>query len=275
MTRGGVIKLVAVLVSLVVVAVCIGAPWWVGRVYTGVPESYGRLQDAFAAPAALFSALAFVGLIWTVVLQQDELRAQRKQFQEQVKELGQQSSEAMLLGLLNQLNDLRNNVVWETKSKGRRSGRSAIREINDHVRKALVLDEQHLTSLPSDERQQLIATGGPGLGAEEPVVVARWEVLYTPEISDALGHLFRTTYVIARFIDEDEHLNKDVSYRILRSQWSQAEMALLFYNAVSPRGAKMRALIDEHHLLQNLHSTFLAERGHRAWTRSRLADDGE
>lgn len=271
MSRSGTLKLAAVVVSLAVVGVCVTAPWWVAAIYTRVPEASRGLQDVFAVPAALFSALAFAGLIWTVVLQQDELRTQRKQFEEQVKELGQQSSEAMLLGLLNQLNDLRNNVV----RPGGAVGRGAIREINEHVRKAIVLDAKHLLTLPESEQRDLLACGGPAAGAGESVVVARWEVLYTPEISDALGHLFRTTYVIARFIDEDEHLNKDVSYRILRSQWSQAEMALLFYNAISPRGAKMRALIDEHHLLQNLHSTFLAERGHRAWTRSRLADDGE
>jgi hypothetical protein len=49
---------------------------------------------------------------------------------------------------------------------------------------------------------------------------------------------------------------------LARAQLSQYELALLFYNGISPLGEKFKPVIEEFGLLENLDETLLFEPGH-------------
>ncbi len=55
--------------------------WW-GPLVEGKTDARGQWGDSFGAINALFSALAFAGLIITVLLQREELKAQRAELRE-------------------------------------------------------------------------------------------------------------------------------------------------------------------------------------------------
>ncbi|HEX8339420.1 MAG TPA: putative phage abortive infection protein, partial [Tepidisphaeraceae bacterium] len=73
---------------------------------------------------------------------------------------------------------------------------------------------------------------------------------------DLLGHLFRLTYHIVKYVDEAEAADEDDKLfyiRILRAHLSNPELVLLMYNALAEYGyPTMYKLIEQHDLLQNI-----------------------
>ena len=64
------------LVVLVLFLLC-----WLGLLqYYGMPADVGAFGDQFGAVNALFSALALAGVIYTLIQQQQEMKAQRREF---------------------------------------------------------------------------------------------------------------------------------------------------------------------------------------------------
>jgi hypothetical protein len=82
------------LVATLTVVLLIWLGTWVLTVYflSAWPER-GQFGDLFGSVNALFSGLAFAGLLFTVRLQQEQLSTQRKEFGAQLKELKLQSEE--------------------------------------------------------------------------------------------------------------------------------------------------------------------------------------
>lgn len=75
-----------------------------------------------------------------------------------------------------------------------------------------------------------------------------------------LGHYFRNLYHIFKFIKNSEEKDKKVYSSLLRSQLSNDELFLLFYNGISDFGKqKFKPLIEEFHLLKNISSDVLLE----------------
>lgn len=72
---------------------------------------------------------------------------------------------------------------------------------------------------------------------------------------DSIGHYFRFTYHIVKFIDENVD-NKREAYeylRILRAQWSEAEQVLIAVNCAFGRGrGKFASLLKKYALLHNI-----------------------
>ena len=67
-----------------------------------------------------------------------------------------------------------------------------------------------------------------------------------------MGHYFRNFHRILKFVDEGEVANKTEYTGILRAQLSSFELALLFYNALHPVGAKLKPFIERYAMLENL-----------------------
>src|SRR5689334_15440351 len=63
-----------------------GACWVFVTMYKSLPVEQGQFGDMFGAVNALFSGLAFAGIIYTILLQREELGAQRKELKQTRKE---------------------------------------------------------------------------------------------------------------------------------------------------------------------------------------------
>ncbi|MEK3966308.1 hypothetical protein [Paenibacillus sp. FSL H7-0323] len=84
-------KKVHFLLIVMVIIFLWGASWYFIPTWYGKTElEAGTFGDMFGAVNALFSGLAFAGLIYTILLQREDLKIQRKSFDNQFKELQHQ-----------------------------------------------------------------------------------------------------------------------------------------------------------------------------------------
>lgn len=90
-----------------------------------------------------------------------------------------------------------------------------------------------------------------------------------------LDHYFRHLYHIFRYIKRSGFSETD-QYRyasLVRSNLSQYELVLLFYNCLSPNGIeKFKGLVEDFALLNNLRVNLLAKEGDRRLYREKMQD---
>lgn len=75
-----------ILLSVGVVGLFALSWWWLATTINN-PEKQGQFGDQFGAVNALFSGLAFAGLIFTIILQKKELALQREELTQTREEL--------------------------------------------------------------------------------------------------------------------------------------------------------------------------------------------
>jgi hypothetical protein len=81
-----------------------------------------------------------------------------------------------------------------------------------------------------------------------------WENTYK-ENEYQLDSLFRTLYRLILWVDMQDKLNDDDKWlyiSIIRSQLSWVEMVYLFYNCLTDRGYKFKALVEKYAIFDNL-----------------------
>ena len=77
----------------VIVLVVFGLSWWLIDSQIPCSSDRGTFGDKFGAVNALFSGLAFAGLIYTIFLQHDELCCQRQELIDNRQEMIRQTEE--------------------------------------------------------------------------------------------------------------------------------------------------------------------------------------
>lgn len=251
------VRAFAVVISFFVVwfvAVVLLAPKMKG--FVGI----GAFGDAFGVINALFSGLALAAVAVTLWLslkqlkvQQAELRentealqGQREQLEIHNKFLTKQSVQNQFFQMLESWQRITHHLERRA-SRSRRlteaieesTGRSAI------VKAAYALLRELRVEITSQEddlqtRRSLIC-------------IAYNKIAMTGNFH--LGNYFRLFYHIIRIIDKsaalDDEEKKDL-VRVLRAHLSEAELILLLYNCVTPFGEKLRILVEDYDLLQNL-----------------------
>ena len=228
-------------------------------------DERGTLGDMFGTVNALFSGLAFAGIIFTILLQRKELGYQRKELQEtraefviQNKTLKIQRFENTFFNLLELHNQIVNDIDYEKKLdannpysnetrtvKGRDVFQDRFNNFNRRIKGNVDTNKLYLS-------------------------------FYESRKTD-FGHYFRNLYRIFKMIHETEfisasELNLDLSnikdkekyelcnyiqrYRytsIVRAQLSDYELLLLFYNCLSDNGIeKFKPIIEEYAILKNM-----------------------
>ncbi|MFD0999431.1 putative phage abortive infection protein [Ohtaekwangia kribbensis] len=136
--------------------------WLLISVYEIIPNYYsslnvgdkldpGRLGDSYGAVTSLFSALAFAGLVYTILLQRKELKETRAEFSEQNLTLKTQKFETTFFHLLENHNNMVENMVVADDSiiRGRQlgqiKGRLYIKMFYDHI-KAILASNKPLSN---------------------------------------------------------------------------------------------------------------------------------
>lgn len=85
-------KLIFAAVTIIVIALCV-AYFFIIRAKISSPEERGTFGDMFGAVGALFSGLAFAGVIVTMLQQKEELELQRQEISQTNRELELQRRE--------------------------------------------------------------------------------------------------------------------------------------------------------------------------------------
>jgi hypothetical protein len=242
------------LIGLLLAALAVWILYWIA-IRVAYPDNSrgarGQFGDAFGAANALFSAFAFAGLIYTILLQRDELALQRhelKQTREVMKEqerqlaaqnatLRLQSFENTFFQLLRLHSDIAESIsanIGGSMFRGREAFRVGIEEFDARY--------QDRGPEPTDTAERL-----------ERISAVYDQVYLNPQ--GDFGHYFRNLYRVVKFVDESD-ISDDAKKRytgLIRAQLSRPELLSLFYNCLSRIGRqKFKVLIERYALLENM-----------------------
>ena len=234
----------------------------------------GTFGDQFGAVNALFSGLAFAGLIYTIVLQRrdlelqrhdlklqrDELALTRQEMEEQTAEFEKQNEtlriqrfENTFFNMMSQFQEVVNNLtVMVTTSSGiyESKGRDVFQA---QFEKTVVY-----VDLKNEAKNKARFRGMKG--ALEKYNLDGYLYSDTPTCFD---HYFRLLYRILKFVKTTSLVtNYEEEYEytaMLRAVLSRYELVWLFYNGLTYGEDKLKPLIERYAMLSNLRTDMLAD----------------
>lgn len=222
------------------------------------PNEFG---DSFGVLNALFSGLAFAGLLYSIRLQakefsdsRNEMKSQGEEFLAQTKAMNRQAFDSAFFQLLNFNNEIAKGIQFQTscmvstnnvlgtvteKKEYNGAGRSAFREMY-----LLLLDV-----ISANEFRYI----------EDPLANIQENYMAFYRLAgEYLAHYFRNLYQTLNFIDSSDIFNdyeKKKYSNIVRAQVSNYELALLFYNGLSPLGIdKFKVLLEKYEFFEHIPS---------------------
>ena len=228
----------------------------------------GTFGDMFGGLNALFSGLAFAGIILTIYMQRRELEfqreelrltritlnAQRKEMSAQNKTLKLQQFENTFFSMLRVLNDIVNSI--DLRAKGDAAGPviSTGRDSFQIFMKQLVKTLKSPCGIIIDEEPE-----------DQVEAIKAYYQMWWREHRKDLGHYFRTLYNLIKFIDEFDmsFSNKKKYTRIVRAQLSDQEQVLLFYNCLSDIGEGFKKNVIQYALIKQVPSDLLVKPAHK------------
>lgn len=197
----------------------------------------GTFGDSWGMLTALFSALAFGGLLVTIFQQQTDLDLTKQEIKDTRTEMKDQQFENTFFKMLEIYNSILADLDYApaTTKKHLTTGRDCIRVLYDELLKKYKTPQ---SVLYPQEQDQL------------PDIYKQFWLEYRKD----LGHYYRFMYNTINYIDcSDQSEERKHKYtKIFQSQLSDHELALLFYNGASEYGLKFKVLIEKYHLLSNL-----------------------
>lgn len=215
----------------------------------------GTFGDMFGGVNALFSGLAFVGVIVAIFMQKKELELQRKELgytreelqgqKEQLKAqnetLQHQSFESTFFQLLR----LQSEIIQSIDLIGTQNRVTSGRDCFQVFHKRLSEFWQKEGKVSGDPIQDI------------ETVNSIYLKFYQKHQSE-VGHYFRSLYNIVKFVDSSDAVDKRLYTNLIRAQLSSYELALLFYNTLSDMGRqKFKPLIETYSLLKTLDDALL------------------
>ena len=206
----------------------------------------------FGSVNALFSGLAFAGVIYAILLQREELGLQREEliktrleFRQQNETLRKQRFENTFFNLMGLHNDIITALRFYRMGQ-EFAGRESFRHLYQEF--------QTCYSRVSEET--------PGASEDEKIRSAY--IRFFGSWQTYTGHYFRTLYNIVKFVKNSDSDSKQMYMNLLRAQLSVNELALLFYNGLSDLGRKkFKGLVEEFALLENLGEGVLLREDHK------------
>lgn len=253
-----------IIIAIVGVIALWGLSWWLINKNINCSTERGTFGDMFGAVNALFSGLAFAGLIATLLYQREELKLQRKElneqkleFREQNKTLKRQRFENTFFNMLSLQQEIVANISFDevktifdfnahTQDKQRTSynGRSLFREM-------------YLNLKVSIGKKQFYH------GVKGAIQANNYGVYSYISATTRFDHYFRHLYRIFKYVDTSDLIIDDERYEyacIVRSQLSDYELVMLFYNCLSTNGKdKFMPLIERYSIFNNLRVELLAK----------------
>jgi len=259
---------------IVAAGIAVGCAWavWLGQefifLWLDVPwksEVLGQLGDTFGALNALFSALAFVAVLYTLKQQKDDvarqleqqrqdLTRQRSQIRSAERDQHLQRFERTFYELLRLLREARDDVEFrysrdflqeaastDRGSADRVEGTEAFKRANFEVRHWAGRANLQSGSISSEALAEIYMKH----------VHGRYESTFAP--------YYRLLYTLLLRIQEDEVLDPVQKHRygnLLRSQLTSHEVAMCAYNGLAAVSGRFKSLIVEFRLLQYLPDEF-------------------
>ncbi|MBY3315075.1 putative phage abortive infection protein [Rhizobium laguerreae] len=249
--------------SIVAAGFAVAALWgaWISQEFIfhwfDIPwkgEPLGQLGDTFGALNALFSALAFIAVLFTLKQQRDDLNRQQEQIFRTEKDQHVQRFEQTFYELLRLLREARNDVEFryskeylqdraptDRNSGVRVEGTESFKRASTEMRHWIELAHQADGDVPADTVAKLYLKH----------VHSRYESTFAP--------YYRLLYTLLLRIKEDPVLTQHQKHRygnLLRSQLTSHEVALCCYNGLAAISGSFKDLIVDFRLAKYLPDQF-------------------
>lgn len=236
----------------------------------------GTFGDMFGAVNALFSGLAFAGLIVTLLYQKEELKlqreelaqtreelkGQREEFEEQNKTMKRQRFENTFFNMLSLQQEIVANLSYEYY-------------VNPNTCPPNIPPEQFYGMSPKSQlhgrevfegmyKRAIIDYQGKRYADGVCNILRSFGHLAYSNIkaTTRFDHCFRHLYRIYKFVDTSDLITEEERYAyacIIRSQLSDYELVMLFYNCLTTNGReKFKPLIEKYTIFNNLRTELLA-----------------
>lgn len=191
----------------------------------------GTFGDMFGVANSIFSGLAFVGVVYAILLQRSEVSIAREELDRTKTMLNDQST--------------------------------ALKEQNNAAKLKSFEDTFfQMLSLHNEILSQIDLVDGPRITSGRDVIASLWARLgskhnysyssFYDKNGKEVGHYFRMLFNIFKFIDEKAPVNPKFYSNLVRAQLSDIEVAMLMVNGLSEHGVKFKPLIEHYHLLKHL-----------------------
>ncbi|CAI1721666.1 Uncharacterised protein [Serratia fonticola] len=248
--------------------------------YSSIPlEGKGQIGDSWGMFTSIFSALAFGGLISTLIFQSASINQAKKESDEQDNRYKKQQIENTFFRML----DIHSDLVKEIDLKRVESlitvasGRDAFTIFH---KKLKVLHKAARTISSRSENYPLEASSlnfytfckknkqnvPASKDDNELNVIGFAYTSFWNEHRADLGHYFRFLFNLIKYIDTSE-LNDTEKLRyvkIVRAQLSDYETVIIFYNALSWMSVnKFKPLIEKYTILDNLPDDLIFDINHK------------
>lgn len=207
----------------------------------------GVFGDSFGVLNALFSGLAFGGLLITILYQREDLGETKKELKSTRAEIKAQHLETILFHMLRLHQDVVASIDLERQAKtGQREtrGRDCFTVLRNRLAYDYELEKQEAPN--GDERAR---------------VTTAYNSLWKRSQSD-LGHYFRGLYNVFKYLSEHDFNDKKQYGNIARAQLSDYELVILFYNCLSERGRNFVQYAKEFAIFDNLDTRLLLDKDH-------------
>lgn len=234
-----------IIIAISGVFIIYGLSWISIAIFVDGWSDRGTFGDMFGAVNALFSGLAFAGIIVTLVLQiqelghqreelmltRVELKGQKDQLSLQNKAMIHQNFDNTFFQLLRLHNEIVN-AINISKTSIEQAG-AAHRNVTNIISSGRNCFEIFYSEMKADNSPQ----------HEE----------YFESEQAKLGHYFRNLYHIIKFVSNSDVENKEFYTSLIRAQLSTYELLLLFYSCVSKYGLeKFKPLVEEYAFFKNM-----------------------
>lgn len=238
----------------IIIAVIVISLWLSNGYFAHSLKEPGTFGDMFGAVNSLFTGMAFVGVIYAILLQrhevgllQEELRRTKDIFDAQ-QDLAAKQAENLKVQLFegtffNYFNVFTGLVEALDLRSGKRTDSTVVSKGKD------VLSTKLGDILDNAKR---INGGFLGSTVPKELTDKAYDYVYKNSKAD-LGHYFRTLYNLIKFVDGSDVQNKKLYTNLIRAQLSDDEAVLLFFNGLSSNGVeKFKPLIEKYSLLKNV-----------------------
>ncbi len=231
--------------ALIIIALIIVAAW-AGWGYC-VPKFAGNRDysktgvygDSYGALNTLFTGLAFLGVVYTILQQREQLADAKQELKDSSEANQKQQFEATFFQLLGLLT-------------------TTINSMDRHKEKIVLQGRDALTEFASQMLRNLRSSPRSSIEAERLAhIEADYMRFYSTSNTD-LAHYFRILYRILRWIEDSKIQDAAEYVKIFRAQLSSQELVLLFYNSLTPIGADMKRLVLKYGLLKHVADEHLA-----------------
>ena len=225
----------------------------------------GQFGDLFGAVNALFSGLAFAGLVITIIQQRHDLQLQSEAINQTNEELKQQTKEFDIQNVTLQRQQFDNTFfellhMLQTIVDDLTLNVEYSRYVDtNHDKKPITCRGRYVFQELFTNRYYKVITGSSSYIQSLKTEIQENGVDKTFERNDLkfLYHYFRFVYRIIKYIDESTILtsyNERYSYvSFLRSTLSNYEIAILFYNCLTKNGKeKFKPLIERYAIFNNI-----------------------